>query len=106
VDVSVFDFQVESQLIQIPMVATDEARSVIGDTVTDLWRNALALGAHLHRTLDVCAGGDGLADAGGGGASGAAWGVPGFCECDDCDVSESWHPGAVCEWVFLQWEDG
>jgi transglutaminase-like putative cysteine protease len=51
VDVSVFDFQVESQLIQIPMVATDEARSVIGDGVTDLWRNALALGAHLHRTL-------------------------------------------------------
>jgi transglutaminase-like putative cysteine protease len=51
VDVSVFDFQVESQLIQIPIVAMDEARSVIGDGVTDLWRNAVALGAHLHRTL-------------------------------------------------------
>jgi len=56
VDVSVFDFQVESQLIQIPVVVVDEACSVIGDTVTDLWRNAVAIGEHLYRTCDYVPG--------------------------------------------------
>lgn len=56
VDVSVFDFQVESQLIQIPVVVVDEACAVIGDAVTDLWRNAVAIGAHLYRTCDYVPG--------------------------------------------------
>jgi transglutaminase-like putative cysteine protease len=56
VDVSVFDFQVESQLIQIPVVVVNEACGVIGDTVTDLWRNAVAIGSHLYRTCDYVPG--------------------------------------------------
>ncbi len=51
VDVSVFDFQVESQLIQTPVVVSEEARGIIGENVTDLWRDALALGRHVHGTF-------------------------------------------------------
>jgi transglutaminase-like putative cysteine protease len=50
-DVSVFDFQVTSQLIQIPAVAADEARGVLGEAVTDLWRDAVAIGRHVHATF-------------------------------------------------------
>ncbi len=56
VDVSVFDFQVESQLIQTPAAISEEARSVIGEGVSDLWRNAVALGHHVHDTFSYVPG--------------------------------------------------
>lgn len=56
VDVSVFDFQVESQLIQTPVVVSEEARAVIGENVTDLWRDAVALGSHVHASFSYVPG--------------------------------------------------
>ena len=56
VDVSVFDFQVPSQLIQVPAAAVEEARRVIGDTVTDLWRDGVALGKQVHETFEYVPG--------------------------------------------------
>lgn len=51
VDVSVFDYQAESQLIRTPAAVAAEARGVIGEAVTDLWRDAVALGRHVHGTF-------------------------------------------------------
>jgi transglutaminase-like putative cysteine protease len=51
VDVSVFDYQVESQLIQTPLVVTNEARGVIGDSVRHLWWDAVAIGRHVYATF-------------------------------------------------------
>ncbi len=56
VDVSVFDYQIESQLIQTPTVVSDEARGVIGENVTDIWRDAVALGRHVHTTFSYVPG--------------------------------------------------
>jgi transglutaminase-like putative cysteine protease len=56
VDVSVFEYQVESQLIQTPVAVMNEAREVMGDAVTDLWRNAVAIGRHIFATFDYVPG--------------------------------------------------
>ena len=51
VDISVFEYQVESQLIQTPMEVMDEAIRVIGETVSHLWWDAVAIGRHVHATF-------------------------------------------------------
>jgi transglutaminase-like putative cysteine protease len=56
VDVSVFEYQVESQLIQTPVAVSNEAREVLGDSVTDLWRDAVAIGRHVYTTFDYVPG--------------------------------------------------
>jgi transglutaminase-like putative cysteine protease len=48
VDVSVFDYQVESQLIQTPMVVMNEAIGVIGESVSHLWWDSVAIGKYVN----------------------------------------------------------
>jgi len=50
-DVSVFDHQVDSPLIQLPVAAAEEAVRVVGPKIQDLWRDAVALGNHVHDTF-------------------------------------------------------
>jgi len=56
VDVSVFEYQVESQLIRTPVSVMNEAREVMGEAVTDLWWNAVAIGRHIYATFDYVPG--------------------------------------------------
>jgi transglutaminase-like putative cysteine protease len=55
-DVSVFDFQVASQLIETPVLAANEARKVIGPEVTGIWEDAVSLARHVHSILDYVPG--------------------------------------------------
>ena len=55
-DVSVFDFQNASPLIEVTVEVAEQAKSIIGDSVSDLWLDAVALAKWVYSSFEYVPG--------------------------------------------------